>query len=550
MMMDRGGKEKRRGKMRRLVIPAKIGRYDVKGKLGQGAMGEVFRAHDPVLNREVAIKRITTGLDADETVRKRFRREAEAAAKLSHPNIITVYELGLEGEQLFMAMELLDGIDLKHALADRRLSLDDRLSVMEQICEGLSFAHAQEIVHRDLKPANIHILPSGKVKIMDFGLARLSGSEMTSTGMVMGTPHYMSPEQVRGAKADSRSDVFALGCVLYEMVSGRKPFDAESMHAVLFKIMQEEPPPLRDVAPGTPEALAHVVERALSKSPAERFPNAGEMLAAVRHARQAAGAGPGHESPDAERAPAGPGRGAGRPPGRERSHASAGARAAPPLPPRTAGRWPLLAGLVLGLAAVLGGAWALRDSLRGGKAATPPPPPEISRIAQRAIDSQVELARRKLEAGEYADAVRQAEGALKLDPGNVPARQVLDEAAAALERIDVAVGAVRAAGGNREQLARAAFDLMALDPGHPEGEKAAVAAGGAFRPRADEARGLAQQARRAAEQANASPLPAFGEGVDLERQGDEALRVGATVVAARRFFEARSRFDRARRSSR
>ena len=215
-------------------------------------MGEVFRAHDPALNRDVAIKVISAGLDADETVRKRFRREAEAAAKLMHPNIITVYELGLEGEQLFMAMELLDGIDLKHALTGRKMSLDEKLGVMEQICEGLAFAHGHEIVHRDLKPANIHILPSGKVKIMDFGLARFGGSEMTTTGMVMGTPHYMSPEQVRGAKADARSDVFALGCVLYEMLTGRKPFDAESMHAVLYKIMQEEPVPLREAAPGTP----------------------------------------------------------------------------------------------------------------------------------------------------------------------------------------------------------------------------------------------------------------------------------------------------------
>ena len=235
-------------------------------------MGEVFRAHDPVLNRAVAVKRITAGLDADEMVRKRFQREAQSAALLSHPNIVTVYELGFEGEQLFMAMELLDGIDLKHALAARQMTLDEKVGVVQQICEGLAFAHAHDIVHRDLKPANIHILPSGKVKIMDFGLARLSGSEMTTTGMVMGTPHYMSPEQVRGQKADARSDVFALGCLFYELLAGRKPFDAESMHGVLYKIMQEEPTPVREAAPGTPEALAQVVEKALAKNPAERFP--------------------------------------------------------------------------------------------------------------------------------------------------------------------------------------------------------------------------------------------------------------------------------------
>ena len=287
------------------MLPQRIGKYEIVGKLGQGAMGEVFRAHDPVLNRAVAVKRISAGLDADEMVRKRFQREAQSAALLSHPNIITVYELGIEGDQLFMAMELLDGIDLKHALTARQMTLDEKIGVVQQICEGLAFAHAHDIVHRDLKPANIHILPGGKVKIMDFGLARLSGSEMTTTGMVMGTPHYMSPEQVKGQKADARSDIFALGCVFYELLSGRKPFDAESMHGVLYKIMQEEPIPVREAAPGTPEALAHIVEKALAKNPDERFPNAGELLVALRQARSVSPAGRGPErSPDPERSAA------------------------------------------------------------------------------------------------------------------------------------------------------------------------------------------------------------------------------------------------------
>ncbi len=284
-----------RGKIRAVLIPAKIGRYEVKGKLGQGAMGEVFRAHDPVLDRDVAVKRISAGLDADDMVRKRFEREARSAANLNHPNIITVYELGVEGEQLFMAMELLNGIDLKLALSQRKMSLEDKLDVTEQICEGLAFAHAHDVVHRDLKPANIHLLPGGKVKIMDFGLARMSGSDMTSTGTVMGTPHYMSPEQVRGARADSRSDVFSLGCVLYELLTGRKPFDAESMHAVLFKVLQEEPPPVLELAPGLAPVLAQVADKALAKDPAERFQSAGDMLGALRRARQAAAAGRGHE---------------------------------------------------------------------------------------------------------------------------------------------------------------------------------------------------------------------------------------------------------------
>jgi tRNA A-37 threonylcarbamoyl transferase component Bud32 len=405
------------------LLPARIGKYEILGKLGQGAMGEVFRARDPVLNREVAVKRITAGLDVDETVRRRFRREAEAAAKLAHPNIITVYEAGLEGEQLYLAMELLDGVDLKHALAARAMSLDEKLAVALQVCEGVALAHSNEIVHRDLKPANIHILPSGKVKILDFGLARFSGSEMTSTGMVMGTPHYMSPEQVRGLRADARSDVFALGCVFYEMLSGRKPFDAESMHGVLFKIMQEDPVPLGEAAPGTPEPIAHVVEKALAKDPADRYANATDLLAALRQARKALGTRSSARLDHSVRAPAAP------PPARKAvergTHSS---RSAPRSPPQAAPRWALAAALALGFAVVALGGWALRRIVL----APPPPPaasaPGLDGLARKAVDSQVELARRRLEAGLYAEAIGEAQQALRLDPGNAAARQIVEEA--------------------------------------------------------------------------------------------------------------------------
>jgi hypothetical protein len=530
------------------LLPPRIGKYEVVGKLGQGAMGEVFRAHDPVLNRDVAVKRISAGLDTDETLRKRFRREAEAAAKLAHPNIITVYELGLEGEQLFMAMELLDGIDLKHALAGRKMTLDEKVGVVQQICEGLAFAHAHDIVHRDLKPANIHILPSGKVKIMDFGLARLSGSEMTTTGMVMGTPHYMSPEQVRGLKADARSDVFALGCVFYELLSGHKPFDAESMHGVLYKIMQEDPTPLREAAPGTPETVARIVERALAKSPDERFANAAEMLAALRQARGAAGGGRGDERiASAERVPAAPRPAARRGPG---EHAGPASRSSVPPTAPGGGRPTLVIGLVLAVLAVAGATWAVRSWVLGRPAPSPPPTAAAGSLARKAIDSQVEVARRRLDAFSFSDAAREAESALTLDPQNAEARRVLDEARAALKAIDDAVAAVRAArvGGDRERLAGAAFDLMRLDPGHPEAEPAAASAGRAFRPRADEARRLEQEARRTAQEAGAEGTAAFAEGTDREAKADQALRSGQAVAAARRFLEARLDFERARRA--
>src|SRR5262249_35073170 len=226
--------------------------------------------------------------------RKRFQREAQSAARLNHPNIITVYDYGEEQGKIYMAMELLDGADLKQAIARRApLSLDDKLSIVDQIAEGLAFAHSHEIVHRDLKPANVHLLSNGQVKIMDFGLARLGGSEMTRAGMVMGTPHYMSPEQVRGERADARSDVFALGCVFYELLTYRKPFDADSMHSVLFKVMQEEPPPVSEVTPETPAGLGPGVERAMAKDPSQRFQHAGEFRTALHRAMQAVATGQG-----------------------------------------------------------------------------------------------------------------------------------------------------------------------------------------------------------------------------------------------------------------
>jgi len=533
------------------LLPQRIGKYEVVGKLGQGAMGEVFRAHDPVLNRDVAVKRITAGLDADEMVRKRFHREAQSAALLNHPNIITVYELGLEAGQPFMAMELLDGIDLKHALATRTMTLDEKVGVVLQVCEGLAFAHAHGIVHRDLKPANIHILPSGKVKIMDFGLARLSGSEMTTTGMVMGTPHYMSPEQVRGQRADARSDVFALGCLFYELLAGRKPFDAESMHGILYKIMQEDPVPMREAAPGTPEVLAQIVEKALAKNPDGRFPSGSEMLAALRQApARSAALGRGEERAAAlERAPAAA---SPRPAARRAAsdHAALSSRSSvPPTSPAGSQRI-LLVGLALGLLAVAGGAWGLRSYVLGRPIQSPAPAAEVGSLARKAIDSQVELARRRLDAGSFEDAVREAEQALKLDAQNAAARQVLAEAGVALKAIDSAVAAVRSAvaTGERESVAGAAFDLMKLAPGHPEAERAATSVAPAFRPRAEEARRLAQEARREAERARSERTAAFAEAALLDQKAGQALQSGQPIAAARLFLEARRAYGRARRA--
>jgi serine/threonine protein kinase len=243
----------------------------------------VYKAHDPLLNRFVAIKTISPRLAADAEFRRRFHREAQSAAQLNHPNVITVFDFGEDHGLTYMAMELLEGRDLKDLIRTGSLvRLSDALDLMEQVCDGLAFAHARGVVHRDLKPGNIHVQPSGQAKILDFGLARLGESEMTRTGTVMGTPNYMSPEQVRGDKADARSDVFSLGAVFYEALSRHRPFDAGSVHGILLQVTERDPEPLKKWVPDLPGELGGFIERALAKDPARRFQHAGEMREALR----------------------------------------------------------------------------------------------------------------------------------------------------------------------------------------------------------------------------------------------------------------------------
>jgi serine/threonine protein kinase/class 3 adenylate cyclase/hemoglobin-like flavoprotein len=271
-----------------MAPPADIGKYRLLDRIGVGAMGEVYRAHDSVLDRQVALKVITGG---DDEKRQRFHREAQSAARLTHPNIVVVHDFGEDSGRFFMAMELLEGHDLKRAISrDSLIDLRARLQVMEQICEAVAFAHAMNVVHRDLKPANIFLLPNGQVKIVDFGLARVGLSSMTGTGMILGTPNYMSPEQIKGHRVDARADIFSLGAVFYELLSGRKAFEAESLHSVLYRVLQHEPEPLRAAASGAiPQQISDIVRRALAKDPALRFQRAGDMRDALRVARENGG---------------------------------------------------------------------------------------------------------------------------------------------------------------------------------------------------------------------------------------------------------------------
>ena len=265
-------------------------RYRIVSRLGSGAFGEVHRAHDLVLGRDVAIKRIRFDAFVEPAqladAKQRFLREAQVAAKLHHKYIVTTHDIDVD--KSIIVMELVEGRTLQSLLSERgRLALDETTRLMAQAAEAIDFAHAKGVVHRDIKPANIMIEPGGQVKVMDFGIAKLeTGANLTSTGAIMGTPNYMSPEQAKGMRVDGRSDLFSLGCVLYECLTGKKPFSGESISVILVKILTEEPPPVDLVATGLPPEIGAVLKRAIAKDPAARYASGADLVEALRTAGQ------------------------------------------------------------------------------------------------------------------------------------------------------------------------------------------------------------------------------------------------------------------------
>ena len=260
-----------------------LGKYRILERIGRGQMGVVYKALDPFLKRTVAIKVIADGLDVTAELRARFFREAQACAKLSHPNIVTVYDLGTEQGHLFIVMEFLDGEDLGQIIAQHRpLSVEDKLALMIQVCDGLSYAHQKGIVHRDVKPANLFVLRDGVVKVMDFGVAKLATAEenLTLMGSVMGTLRYMAPEQVRG-RADHRADIFSAAAVCYELLAYHSPLRDHDVLSILEELRSTASPSVFRVDPAIPDDLGAVIERALRKNPDERFASMAEMRAAL-----------------------------------------------------------------------------------------------------------------------------------------------------------------------------------------------------------------------------------------------------------------------------
>jgi serine/threonine protein kinase len=553
----------------------RIGKYRIVGEIGRGTMGEVYKAYDPVLKRNVALKTLAIRVGPADEALERFQREAQAAALLNHPNIVTIYDFGEEDGLLYMAMELLDGMDLRDAIdRDELKTLEEKLDILDPVLAALDYAHAKGVVHRDVKPANIHIGRNRQIKIMDFGLARVSTSEMTQEGIVLGTPNYMSPEQALGDKVDGRSDLFSAGAVLYELLTGHKPFEADSTPSVLFQVVHKQPPPVRRWAPDTPSPLVTVVNRALDKDRARRYATGAEMRAALAAARQAVPAPPVMVPPPIPSRVAGPASGS--------FPAWQQGEEPPPVPPRPRQPTPrpmtsppslrtvpppwasaerrsgsTLASLAVGsglalllLAGALATLW-----LRSRPAPRPAPnatsgSAQVGALTQALLEKTVQLAQRELDDKNYQAAAKQAESALELSKADSRATRIAREARGRLREIDAATAEARRLldGGDTDGASRQLSHLLELDPRHPAAAELSARLNTVFRAQADQAASSMRQARASALGGGVSE-GALRVGDDAVREADTLFATGEFADATRTYLEARDAYDRARRSA-
>nr|WP_275976449.1 serine/threonine-protein kinase [Geothrix alkalitolerans] len=270
-------------------VLTRLGKFDILRLLAQGSMGDVYVGRDPIIGREVAIKVIQASAAAGPEARERFAREARAAGALNHPNIVTIHEMGEEQGVLYLAMELVKGEDLATLIRAGTLSPRDTLEVLAQVCDGLAVAHQHQVLHRDIKPSNIRVVWDGKAlqaKVLDFGVAKIFNTDTTDEGIVFGTVTYMAPEYLQGGRPDARSDLFAVGVVLYETLTGIPPFDGPNPGAVIYRLLHEPPPPLLPTAfHGISRDVWNLLSGALAKDPANRFQSAEALAAALRAAK-------------------------------------------------------------------------------------------------------------------------------------------------------------------------------------------------------------------------------------------------------------------------
>jgi serine/threonine-protein kinase len=270
------------------ALPERLGRYQILHELGKGAMGIVYRARDPMINREVALKAIPLAAEFEghelEEARTKFFREAEMAGRLSHPHIVTIFDAGEDAGTAYIAMELLRGRHLvEHTDSSRLLPTQVAIEIVARLADALQYAHSCHVVHRDIKPANVmYDPPSGELKVTDFGIARLTDTGRTRTGVVLGTPSFMSPEQLAGRVVTGRSDQFSLAITAYQLLTGQLPFRGDSMPALMLKIAHEPHPRIRSQRPDLPEGLDAVFDRALAKQPDDRYETCAALARALR----------------------------------------------------------------------------------------------------------------------------------------------------------------------------------------------------------------------------------------------------------------------------
>jgi serine/threonine protein kinase/tetratricopeptide (TPR) repeat protein len=529
-----------------------IGRYQLLEKLGQGGMGIVYRALDTLLQRIVAVKVISAPIDTDPEPRERFFREARAAGQLSHKNIITIHDLGEHEGQPYLAMEYLTGQDLAARMADpQRMSLRRKLEVASEICEGLEYAHTHGVVHRDIKPGNIFLTDGGTVKIVDFGLARLVTSDLTRSNMMMGTINYMAPEQIRGERVDHRADIFSTGVVLYEVLSGHRAFEGDSVASTLYKILEQAPEPLRNIDPALPPEVVQIVDHALAKPRDERYQHTSELLRdlAVYRLQFAA-----LDSPAASR-PAFSGSGVSSDGPTVLTRATPVTANTTPTPAPSApvsgaspaSRLPMIAlaavaALAIGTAVVA--IWMATHQPHAPVVTSTPPAsvatdPPIAQLMQEAMSA--------FQAEDYATATRQAETVLARDPNHAAARQLRDRANAAATLVDSGLKKARTlfAEGRFEEASRAAGEVLGVAAGNAEAKQ--IMEVGAARSRgrgAEEARTQVARAKGAARSSNAqrfAPAP-YAAAIAAEREAQRLYQEGRAGDATVKFYEASGLF--------
>jgi len=405
-----------------------IGKYKITSILGKGAMGIVYKALDPDINRDVAIKTIRFDLVSEEGDREemmeRFMREAQAAGKLTHSNIITIYDVGREKDMTYIVMQLIEGKSLQKVISSgEKISTQEVIQLMDQLCKALDYAHDNGIIHRDIKPANILLDKNGKPFIVDFGVARLETSTLTEAGTTLGTPSYMSPEQVMGKKVDRRSDIFSLGSILYELLTGKRAFQAQSITTVIYKIINEEPVALTEVKKGLPIGFEQIVCRALAKDPKDRYQNCAELATDLHNFDQLSD---------------------------KTIPVTMIKEELPTLMMRRKRKlWPAIAisAAVILLAAAGGGYLSYKKTgeipflsgiFKGVKAEEPPlsPPPEAA--VPGSIEDKLNRAKQSFDKAEYAETVRLAEEVLAEDAENVRAQEYLGEAKSKMSEVLVA----------------------------------------------------------------------------------------------------------------